>query len=611
MECKPCKFKCTLEKDLQRHDNTDKHRSIIEIYEEFQKKLEETSLASIQREQKLNEALIQREKKLKEANLASIQREQKLKEANLVLIQREQKLNETHEKERERIENKFLNEKRERKEDKSDHLKEKLSFQKKLKDLEKIIENDRYKSLDKEFDKISNKSNSTGFKSHFIYSEEEMHDSSIDGNLSEPQKNMIKKYGQEIKYKKNAYLKDRKEISQNEDADFINKTKVHINTKYAEEKSDFSINNSYVENEDVYELSYLKGIEEESKKFLLHYRLNFLDFEDDQSLQIRNKRVFILIKKNNTQYDEIFKYMCYLKRHKSCEIKFYEEQSFYFLSYEPIIQQHYFEKADFYLSDIIIDHTEIHVAKIHKKQMKTFMKLFKPFESSISDSVTSDFIGKIFKNGDKTDKETLKSTEILLNESLKSFGITYINEYGCAVGMVPILLGFSKYNISGNLKNEIYSLEKYMRVNGKSRACDAIYRYGNVLFIIEYKMNIHHEQNALDYIGDRDYVKHVLKYLLTNENDVLDDIDTIGQIGILFYKDRVEIELGANLSIDEIKYEIGPIRLDEKINKKKLKQKYCKLHKTKSRKPIQKMKRKQNVREIGTVKKDTKIEKKK
>jgi hypothetical protein len=56
-------------------------------------------------------------------------------------------------------------------------------------DLEKIIENDRYKSFNiKEFDKISNKSNSTGFKSHFIYSAEEIHDSSIDGNFSEPQK---------------------------------------------------------------------------------------------------------------------------------------------------------------------------------------------------------------------------------------------------------------------------------------------------------------------------------------------------------------------------------------------------------------------------------------
>jgi Fe-S-cluster-containing dehydrogenase component len=61
MECKPCKFKCTLEKDLQRHKNTDKHRSIIEMHEEFQKKLEEANLEkelSIRREQKLKEVII-------------------------------------------------------------------------------------------------------------------------------------------------------------------------------------------------------------------------------------------------------------------------------------------------------------------------------------------------------------------------------------------------------------------------------------------------------------------------------------------------------------------------------------------------------------------------
>jgi hypothetical protein len=390
------------------------------------------------------------------------------------------------------------------------------------------------------------------------------------------------KYGEEITYKKHLYLNNEKEIFLNENVNLIDKTEMLINAEYLKEKSDSGINygdkfeSNDVENEDTCEIRYLKDIEEQSKKFLLQHRLNFLDLENKESIKIANRRLFVLIKKNGTQYNEIFQYMCYLKKQKSCDIKFYEEQSFYFLSYKPLIRQKHYEKVDFYLPDITIDHTKILIAKIHKKQMRDFMKLFKPFESSISDSVTSDFIGKIFKNGDKTDKETLKATEILLNESLRSFGINYINEYGCAVGMVPILLGFSKYNISDNLKNEIYSLEKYMRVNGKSRACDAIYRYGNVLFIIEYKMNIHYEQNALEYIGDRDYVKHVLKYLLTNENDVLDDIDTIGQIGILFYKDRVEMEVGKNISIDEIKDEIGLIIPNEKIVKKKLKQKYCK-----------------------------------
>jgi len=41
-----------------------------------------------------------------------------------------------------------------------------------------------------------------------------------------------------------------------------------------------------------------------------------------------------------------------------------------------------------------------------------------------------------------------------------------------------------------------------MRVKELSRLCDAIYRYGSILFIIENKMNIHHEQHGLEYIGD-------------------------------------------------------------------------------------------------------------
>jgi retron-type reverse transcriptase len=185
----------------------------------------------------------------------------------------------------------------------------------------------------------------------------------------------------------------------------------------------------------------------------------------------------------------------------------------------------------------MIPHNEIFISKIDKNKVKDFSKLFKPFESSISNSVVSDFLGKLFKNSDKTNKETLNSIEILLNESLKLFGIDYINEYACAVAMVPILLGFSKYNITSDFKNEIYSLEKYMRVRKIARKCDAIYKYGNILFIIEYKMNIHHKQCALEYIGDQNYVKHVLEYLLINERDVLEGITEIGQIGILFYKD--------------------------------------------------------------------------
>jgi hypothetical protein len=166
--------------------------------------------------------------------------------------------------------------------------------------------------------------------------------------------------------------------------------------------------------------------------------------------------------------------MRHLKKQVLCETKFYEDHFFYYFSYKLENRSKVFLKRNFYFSDVSINHDNICIAKIDKGKIKDFMKLFKPFESSITNSVTSDYIGKLFKNSDQTDKETLKSIEILLQESLKSLGIEYINEYACAVGMVPILLGFSKYNMANDFKNEIYSLEKYMRVKGLSKICDAI-----------------------------------------------------------------------------------------------------------------------------------------
>jgi hypothetical protein len=83
MECKPCKFKCALEKDLHRHNNTDKHRSIIEIYEDFKKKLEE----AIQREQTLKQEIVKANLETEKANLGKQremeQAEEKLKDCRL------------------------------------------------------------------------------------------------------------------------------------------------------------------------------------------------------------------------------------------------------------------------------------------------------------------------------------------------------------------------------------------------------------------------------------------------------------------------------------------------------------------------------------------------
>jgi hypothetical protein len=536
MECKPCKFKCTLEKDLQRHKNTDKHRSIIEMYEEFQKKLEEANL----------------EKEL------SIRREQKLKEVNLALIQREERLKqEIHE-----INLKFLNEKRNRT--------EKTSFE--------------------------NTSKSTSgldlsFKSNFSWNSIKTIDSNINNLLSIEDHNSLAKMGKQmsdlisqefsiennIKDDKCDKNKDHNDILNDYDLKESYKGDNDINKSISgncdievEEKKNNKLDN--IDNDDIYESNYPYDIETQTKNIFVKYRFKFFDFDNNQSIKISNRSLFVLVKKIDVVHSQLFKYMCYLKSHMHCDIKFYDEETFYLLSCRFKHRHRIIFRKNFYFTNIKIPANDIFVATIDKNKIKDFIKLFKPLESSISDSVTSDFIGKLFKNSDKTDKETIKSIEILLQESLKSLGIDFINEYGCAVNMVPIYLGFSKYNASKNLKNGIYSLEKYMRVDKVSRKCDAIYIYENVIFIIEYKMNVHHEQHALDYISDRYYVKHLLKYLLAYEGTVLEGIDLIGQIGILFYKDKAKIEVGENLKIEELKKEIGTVDVNLKIYKKKFKQ---------------------------------------
>jgi hypothetical protein len=40
-------------------------------------------------------------------------------------------------------------------------------------------------------------------------------------------------------------------------------------------------------------------------------------------------------------------------------------------------------------------------------------------------------------------------------------------------------------------------------------------------------MNVHHEQQALEYINDRYYAKHLFKYLLTYEGTVIEGVTAL------------------------------------------------------------------------------------
>jgi hypothetical protein len=412
------------------------------------------------------------------------------------------------------------------------------------------------------------------FKSSFSWKSIKTIDSNINSFLSTGDHDVLakldKKIIDSISQESNENIMQDNKSSKN-DSEMILNNMENQNEHYSGyNQSDVSKSENEDENLDI---NSNETIELSESKLFKKYDFTFLDFHNNESIKTNNRILFITIKKK-VAYDAVFKYSSFLRKKIRCKVKFYEDTNYHFLSYRPDERCNEFLKQNLYLSNIEIDQDDILIAKINKHKIKDFMKLFKSLESSVANSVTSDFIGKLFMNSDETTEEILKANEILLSESFKSMGIEYINEHSCAVSMAPVLLGFQKYNASANLRNGIYSLEKYMRVCDEGRRCDAIYIYGNIIFIIEYKMNVHHKQKGLKYIGDRDYVRHLLKYLLINENDVLKGIDTIGQIGMLFYKDEVKIENGENMNIDELKNEIGPIQPNLKINKKKLKQKH-------------------------------------
>ena len=300
-------------------------------------------------------------------------------------------------------------------------------------------------------------------------------------------------------------------------------------------------------------------------------------FEINNKIKSKRRRNYVIvIEKNDVKISEMIKYVYYLQKYKNSKnnIKFHENENFYFLKYE-LNHTQVFSKSRFYFSEINIDQNQIHIAAVSKKKYRQFCKLFKPFESSICNSLTSDFMGKLL-SGHATE-EDIKSFEILLHETCKSLGIDFINEFACSMAIVPVLLGFAKYNKVKNIKNFLYAVEKYMSVDKKIRRCDGIYDYADRLIILEYKMNIFDEQNPLTYIGERDYVKHLIKYLMKYEKHMLEGKKTIGQIGIKFYKETTKVEIAEDIQIDDLIKEIENEEsyifcVDKKITKKKIKQ---------------------------------------
>lgn len=151
--------------------------------------------------------------------------------------------------------------------------------------------------------------------------------------------------------------------------------------------------------------------------------------------------------------------------------------------------------------------------------------------------------------------------------------IDFINEPTCSMTMIPVLIGFSTHNQIKNEDNHIYSIEKRMRIDEKTRACDAIYSLKNRLPILEYKNNVTHKQDSIWYIMERGYTKHFINYLKSYEEHILERKTIISKIGIEFEKNKVTIKLGDDELIEDILNEICE---DENMENKQIKDSFLK-----------------------------------
>lgn len=196
--------------------------------------------------------------------------------------------------------------------------------------------------------------------------------------------------------------------------------------------------------------------------------------------------------------------------------------------------------------------TEIRIYKVNEDKRHLFLKQFKPKETTIPQSLVSEYMGNIISKN--FDKESIEIAEYLLKNNYKKLKFKYINEFNFSSMMVIILAGLSNHSLCS--QSYIYSFEKTMIIGEFKRRCDAIYIHENILVIFEFKSNVYKKEDPLEYIGDRNYVNHVIEYFEKYEPDVIKDISIIKQIGLEFFgrnkKHKVKITLAEDLNISEI-----------------------------------------------------------
>jgi hypothetical protein len=199
----------------------------------------------------------------------------------------------------------------------------------------------------------------------------------------------------------------------------------------------------------------------------------------------------------------------------------------------------------------------------------------------IPKSLVSEYMGDIISKDFDNDK--IQVVEYLLKNNYRKLKFKYINEFNFSSMMVMVLTSFSNDSLSQN--SFVYSFEKVMILKEFKRICDAIYIHENILVIFEFKSNVYKKEYPLEYIGDRNYVNHVIEYFEEYESDVLKNINLVKQIGLEFFgrnkRHKVKITLAKDLNISEIQHkqhsnielsEIKFMNKKRKLQRKKMNQ---------------------------------------
>ena len=284
------------------------------------------------------------------------------------------------------------------------------------------------------------------------------------------------------------------------------------------------------------------------------FKFPILNFDD---VTRHRRKLFGIQIKKHVKENNVIKYAQVLENYKNlmADVTIFNTSDHYILKYKLKIISDFVSNERFICKEINILENDFIVFSIPEQHENSFKKLFKQKATTIADSLTSDYIGKVLSG--ENDETTLNCLELCLSYSLTYLPFNYVNEHMCSFTVMLASMGYSIYckdNLPKNNVSFAYSFEKSM-TGDAIRVCDGIYIHKNRLIVLELKNNTCKLEDPLRYCKERDYIKYVLEYFYKNEPNILNTIEFVCYLGLEFFgKDkgyRVKATMSDVWSIDE------------------------------------------------------------